>query len=341
MRSLKYIALSVSTLLAANLTAQDVHFSQFNLSPLTLNPALTGGYEGTFRVGGIYRDQWASVVQAAKFTTPSAYIDAPLVRGFGKNDWVGAGAVFLSDKSGSAQLTNQTALLSLAYHLGLGKKGNSTLAFGVQGGIVQKKFDRTLLLGEDGILQGKTVGTSDVFAQTNTSYPDFSAGLNFTSTLSSKVNFNIGASMAHLLTPRETFVSKTESNEKLARRVAVTAGANIDFGQKMVLMPSIMYLNQAKASQINVQSLLGYHLNAARDITALAGLGYRATNADAIFPMVGMLYKGLKVGVAYDINAAGLNQYSGGNGGYEIGVSYIARISRIPVVKPVLFCPRF
>ena len=311
------------------------------MSPLTLNPALTGAYEGTFRIGGIYRDQWTSVVQSAKYTTPSVYLDAPLVRGFGKNDWLGAGAVIVSDKSGTAGLTNTTALLSLAYHLGIGNKGNNTLTLGAQGGIVQKKFDQTKLLGEDAIRNGMTTGTSETFANTNISYPDFSVGVLYNSTVTSRLNFNIGAAMAHLGSPKESFLSKVSTTQKLASRITVHAGANYDLTDKLTLMPSILYQTQAKSSEANVQSLLGYHLTPAKDVTLLGGLGYRLNDADALFPMLGVDYKGLKVGVAYDVNLAGLNRVSAGQGGYEIGVSYIAKISRMPVIKPVLFCPRF
>jgi hypothetical protein len=35
--------------------AQDPNFSQFFASPLTLNPALTGKFDGSFRLAGNYR----------------------------------------------------------------------------------------------------------------------------------------------------------------------------------------------------------------------------------------------------------------------------------------------
>ena len=38
--------------------AQDKHFSQFYASPMAMNPALAGAFDGKFRVGAIYRDQW-------------------------------------------------------------------------------------------------------------------------------------------------------------------------------------------------------------------------------------------------------------------------------------------
>jgi type IX secretion system PorP/SprF family membrane protein len=340
MKSIKYIIFSLSATFASSALAQDIHFSQFQMAPLTTNPAQTGAYEGTFRIGGIYREQWAAVINANKFVTPSAYLDAPLVRGFGKNDWVGAGAAVVSDQSGNAVYQNTTALLSLAYHLGLGKKGNSTLSLGVQGGIVQKKFDQTKLTGEIDILRAQGGhGDGESFSAQNTSYPDFAVGSVFNHTVSSKVNFNVGASLAHFTSPRETFTNGGVQN--LAARINAHAGANIDLTDRMTLMPAVMYQTQSKAAALNVQTNLGFHLNAAKDITVLGGLGYRATQADALFPMLGVWYKGLRAGVAYDVNLGGLNQYSRGNGGFELGLSYIAKISRMPVVKPILFCPRF
>ena len=105
MKGLKYIKTAVAALfLTTSAMAQDIHFSQFGLSPLTLNPALTGAYEGTFRIGGIYRNQWSGIVKSGGYTTPSIYLDAPIVRGFGKNDWLGAGLVVLQDKSGRGLL---------------------------------------------------------------------------------------------------------------------------------------------------------------------------------------------------------------------------------------------
>lgn len=60
-------------LCAQTLCGQDIHFTMYNMSPMTLNPAMAGKFEGTFRIGGIYRDQWASVI-ANQFRTPSAWL---------------------------------------------------------------------------------------------------------------------------------------------------------------------------------------------------------------------------------------------------------------------------
>ncbi|MFH1322164.1 MAG: type IX secretion system membrane protein PorP/SprF [Bacteroidota bacterium] len=38
--------------------SQDIHFSQFYQTPLIINPALTGSFNGQVRVLMNYKDQW-------------------------------------------------------------------------------------------------------------------------------------------------------------------------------------------------------------------------------------------------------------------------------------------
>ena len=41
--------------------SQDIHFSMYPLSPLNINPALTGNFIGDFRANSIHRSQWSAV----------------------------------------------------------------------------------------------------------------------------------------------------------------------------------------------------------------------------------------------------------------------------------------
>ena len=60
---------------------RDIHYSQYYASPLTLNPALTGKFNGYYRATAIYRDQWRNVNGGeAVFMTPSASIDFSLLK---------------------------------------------------------------------------------------------------------------------------------------------------------------------------------------------------------------------------------------------------------------------
>src|SRR3954463_15702477 len=42
----------------------DPHFSQYYVYPSWLNPALTGAFDGDYRISGIYRNQWSSITNA-------------------------------------------------------------------------------------------------------------------------------------------------------------------------------------------------------------------------------------------------------------------------------------
>ena len=70
--------LTVCVSLASVVTAQDPNFSQFFASPLTLNPALTGKFDGDFRFAANYRNQWPSINNA--YTTGTASFDMGILK---------------------------------------------------------------------------------------------------------------------------------------------------------------------------------------------------------------------------------------------------------------------
>ena len=87
----------------SELQAQDPHFSQFFASPLTLKPALTGKFDGQFRLAANHRDQWASIPKA--YVTTSASLDFGIMKNkLPDNDVLGIGISGLSDQSANGAL---------------------------------------------------------------------------------------------------------------------------------------------------------------------------------------------------------------------------------------------
>src|ERR1017187_4940646 len=80
--------------------AQDPRFSMFYASPLTLNPAMTGNFDGLYRITGIYRNQWPGLSNGkAAFSTPSLGVDFSLLKDLLKNKGaLGVGLVFANDQ---------------------------------------------------------------------------------------------------------------------------------------------------------------------------------------------------------------------------------------------------
>ncbi|NCP46666.1 MAG: type IX secretion system membrane protein PorP/SprF, partial [Flavobacteriales bacterium] len=78
MKKIKYSILLI-VISTVNLFAQqDVHFSQFFSSPLTLNPANAGIYNGDLRAIMNYRSQWGSISEP--FVTMAASVDFPVLK---------------------------------------------------------------------------------------------------------------------------------------------------------------------------------------------------------------------------------------------------------------------
>src|ERR1035438_8218758 len=93
--------------------AQDIHFTQFDMAPLVINPAFTGMFDGRIRAGAIYRNQWASVT--VPYVTYGASVDLPLL--IERNgDYLATGLQLYKDQAGDGNLSNFTGLLSVAYH---------------------------------------------------------------------------------------------------------------------------------------------------------------------------------------------------------------------------------
>ncbi len=346
MKLFRLLLLIVIVNATGTLSAQDIHFSLYNMSPLTLNPALTGAFSGTARIGGIYRDQWSSIIGSNKFVTPSFYVDAPIFRGFGKKDWVGVGFTTFTDKAGSLSLQTAASLLSASYHLSLNKKGSSILTLGVQGGSVQRRAKMiTDLVFEDEFdvsLGGGGLGINGSMdkADGRASYLDFTAGLMLRAKLDDVSALELGVSYGHLTRPDYTLTVGGTGNQDAGKRPArITAHGRYDrqINDKWSITPTFLYQTTASANEFALQGWAGDQIN--KDFRLNMGLGYRF--GDAAQVLVGGDYKDLRVALSYDVNVSSLNPASNYQGGFELAAWYIIKIYRKPTIKTKILCPRF
>lgn len=340
-------------LTTASIWSQDIHFTQYNMAPMSLNPAQIGKFEGTVRIGGIFRGQWASVLGAGQqFRTPSVWVDAPIIRGFRKRDWVGIGLSVFTDKAGALGMTHNGLKLGAAYHLSLDKKGNTYLSVGYHFGGEQRKLDpsdRARL--EDGFKANGDYDRSasaEAFATEATNYTDNDAGIALTARLNKRMNFVLGFSMFHIGRPSFTLVQPDTTSstmpsdpqdEKLARRAVTSGTFNIQLNDKLTTSPSFLFQTMAGADEIAIQNMFGYLFNQEKDITIKFGLGYRL--GDAAQVLLGFQQKDLQVGFAYDINVSQLSNQTNYRGGFEIAANYIIKKYKKADPKPKILCPRF
>lgn len=354
----KLLSLFAVVLTLGRLSAQDIHFTQYYMSPLTLNPALAGKFEGTARIGGIYRDQFRSVinqkdidpsVKNAQYKTPAIYVDAPIIRGFRKRDWIGVGLSFFSDKAGQGGLAHTGSKIGASYHLALDKNANTVLSVGLDYGGEQRKVDNGKFFFERGYTnsslpnnqyQSSQSGESET--NTDDKYSDLDAGIVLTSRLNKQMDFNIGFSMYHLGEPSYSLIGGTGTgggNTKVARRAVLHGQFNAKLTDKFSINPAFLFQTQKGGQEIALQGMAGYLLDEAKDINLNFGLGYRMR--DAMQAIVGMRYKALTVGLAYDINVSNLNTVSRYRGGFELAANYILKIYKPAIIKTKVLCPRF
>ena len=141
--------------------AQDIHYSNFGFSPLNMNPALTGVFNGEYRGTANYRSQWSGV--PVSYTTFSGSVDMKMAS---KKEIppFRIGAFLSYDKAGWSKLSNAALYVSGSYLTPLSTK--DFLSGGIAIGLNQRSF-RTGDLTWDDQYFDKRFNASAVSADAN------------------------------------------------------------------------------------------------------------------------------------------------------------------------------
>lgn len=331
--------------------AQDLHFSQYYASPLTLNPALTGRFDGEYRFTAIYRNQW-SQVNRPLWSTPSASVDFSLFKGKLKKDAFGLGLVFVNDQANGGRFNTIKIAANVAYHKGFGAEGKTQASLGIQVGYTQKSFDFNDLRFEDGFdpFDITQYGQSaETLSGDNNSYIDLNAGLLVNSAVTDALNIYGGVSVFHLTQPNEVFLTLqgggTTTDNNIPMRYVIHAGAEIDLSKRIVLIPGFLTQFMAKNKEINFGLTAGYNfLNDKEETTATIFLGAWHRLGRSFIAKAGLDWKNFRLGVAYDVNVSSLTDIKNAGANhptaFEISLAYIGRITP-PSDRVYLFNPRF
>ncbi|KYP16561.1 PorP/SprF family type IX secretion system membrane protein [Flavihumibacter sp. CACIAM 22H1] len=322
---------------ASPLFAQDPHFSQFFASPMTLNPAYTGKFNGIIRAAGNYRDQWPAISKA--FVTSTLSLDAPLLKGRLNNDTWGIGGMAMTDRTANGILTSNYVAFSTAYHKSLDEDGFHQLGLGFQGVYTSKRLDGSQLNFENELaLDGTWTNPSGEAVdgtRINVSYVGVNAGLLYSGSTNGEDNFYFGASVYHINRPKENF---TNGFYTLQPRVTIHGGGYLPVGQTTTLHMSALHSRQAGAFETLLGGAVAFNLNEdfERPTAFYAGSWYRF--GDALIPYMGFEWADFRLGVTYDVNTSQLKTASQRRGGIEISLIYIKRPSEGQKEIP---CPKF
>jgi type IX secretion system PorP/SprF family membrane protein len=314
------------TMILAGLTsfAQDHMYSQFFNSPLYLNPALTGQFEGDLRMNLIYRNQFTSVPGSFNYLSGSIDLNIPQFGG-------GVGLLFTHSSEGTAYLSTNNIAGTYAYSIG---SQDYVLSFGLQAGVSNRTLDWSKLIFGDqidpqfGYIPG-SVSAADPAPFNNKFYFDSGAGINFVAG-----EFDIGGAVQHLNQPNESF---TGIPAKLPMRFTghasyrwdLSPDDNNDEDQKSFIIPSVVFYKQSTAQSYSI----GFQY---KRTNINAGLWYRGGGVDGgpsaivvslIFDIFINKDGGEKVrlGVSHDVPVSSLN-YSNTSGTSEVSVGYVTTL---------------
>jgi type IX secretion system PorP/SprF family membrane protein len=324
-------------LLLAGLSRQEVksqtdpHFSQYYVYPSWLNPALTGAFDGEYRVAAIYRTQWGNIT--SPFSTPGVALD------FTTNSNVNFGVSVLNQRAGDGGYNYTTAYANMAYTgVRFGAMGYQRLTMGMQLGFIQRRFDRSKLTFGDqwNPITGFNPGVTSADVLTRNAASSFDAGagiLYYDATPGKKANVFGGFSASHLTKPKDKFSVGEE--ETLPIRYTFHAGVRLVLSDVLSLTPNALYLRQGTASEKMIGAYM--QMKAADNTDFMVGANYRIK--DAFSPYVGFYHKNMVIGLSYDINTSDLGKMARGSNSFEISVSFVGKKkARTPETEFV--CPR-
>ena len=239
-------------------SGQDIHFSQYYSAPLTVNPAQTGLFDGNYRLGLNYRNQWASVT--VPYQTLSAFADFNVRKQPYNRGYLGFGLLIIRDQAGDGELSDTKIYGSFAYHLLLNKTRTMQLSFGLQAGEVQETVDFSKLYFDDqwndiafdqGIPSGENYNTSTIH------YFDVDAGAIYSFSLPDVWSFYAGAGLYNLIEPRVSFY---DNENTLGIRPVLQGGFYHKHWQKLYYLFQRNY-HAAKKCQRNIVGRYGRLFN--------------------------------------------------------------------------------
>jgi len=333
---LKKIYLILIILSGNFLLAQDIHFSQFNLSYLNLNPALTGSFNGDYRFNQNFRNQWSSVSEP--YRTFSFSIEGKsLIK---KIPALHLGIVVFNDEAGLGGLQTTHANLSLAYSYGLNKDSTLIAKGGVQFGYAGRSinFDQFTFDNQyNGRRFDGSLDKGENFDQSSFSNFNLNSGFGLEYRYDVRKIYNIGFSLFNLTSPNQSFQG---SNIPLDMRTTVNLSGDHIISDKMDIMPSILYSRQGEFNEVMIGTNLRYRFNGVNYLkkNLYGGVWYR--NQDAIILSAGVDYYQWNVGLSYDINISELESASNNRGGLEIAITYIFTDFK-PQIRRYKVCPNF
>ena len=317
------------------LTAQDIHFSQYNGSALNLNPAFTGFFDGDYRVNCIYRSQWTSV--PVPYRSISFAADGRFKIKKMKRACFGAGILFNNDGSAATNYNTNQIYLSASYIYKLNKDSTLLWSTGLTAGFSNSGFNYNKMSFDDQYQSSNysaSNNTGENFSQTSTTLADVNIGTVLQYAIKQRTSIQYGISYHHVNASKITFQSDAtiHVNSKLTNYISF----QYPIATKVNLIVEAMYAHQGKYNEIVPGAQFKFLLKQENNQSISVGAYYRLK--DAAIARVGYQYKTITAGLAYDVNTSKFKAATNSRGAVEFYVTYIFK-KAIPFAPKKRVCP--
>jgi type IX secretion system PorP/SprF family membrane protein len=300
--------------------AQDIHFSQQQSVPLSVNPSVTGVLESDIRLTNDYRNQWHKIDYP--FHTLYLAIDGK-IRSFGRL-W-GLGAMLIHDQSSSLYFTSEKLYFSVSHSFFY---RNNQFVIGIQPGIVLKYYNSNNItfgsqFDSDAETFNPALPSNEDLLNDRINYFELNAGGIWRARIQ-KLFITSGISLAHINRPVESFFHDNDS-VRVPLRFTFHGDVVFPVTEKIDLTPMLLFSTMKGANEFvgsiatayyprrsdllvkKVYAISGFRINPVRTIDALIlGGGTRVGSLDLC--------------ITYDINVSSLRNASNYQGAFEISL---------------------
>ena len=297
-----FIGFALLASLPVCLQAQEPNFSQFIVSPMSINPALTGSSDADWRVASNIRRQWIGTI--SPFSTQTISIDGKLKTLEGQS-YFGLGGMVLAEKAMDGLYKSNFVNLNASYHQALDDNGNGiSVALGVVnnstrvdlGGLT---FDQQL----SSMGFNRSLPSAETNLGNSTSFTSATAGLLYT--YDAEFSFlNLGISGYRFIKTKRSLMN--DPTKKVSPRYSAHADFGTAINDIISANFSALHLIQDGMSVTSLGAIMGiqhgaggFEENKVRMVNF--GLYYRVN--DAITPYVGYAFNGFQFGLSYDVSA--------------------------------------
>jgi type IX secretion system PorP/SprF family membrane protein len=317
-----------------HLSAQDIHYTQFYNSPININPALTGIYNGDQRYMGSVRDQWRSV-PVPWFTFSGSY-DQKIYLDKHEEGFFGVGGIFNYDRQGDSKLNLSGLSLTGSYTRILAPE--HLLTGGLLLGIASRGFDTGSLTWDNqwnGQRFDANLGSGENFDAQRVTYFESGAGINYRFQKSTRKHIDIGVGAFHLIEPTTTFYNTDD--QKLPRRFSISGVANWKLVDALDLQLHALHQIQGAYDETLFGFLTKIYVSQQKGNEWQLHLGGSYRTSNAWVPAVALSWNQWYASFSYDVDTSEFDQFTNGRGGPEFHLRYV--ITHVKDLKKYKICP--